>query len=111
SPVREPPIPPGSQRQRRLLSWRTALTVAGRAVKEYLATLNDAAFGAATEVEPKFVSPPRGALVEVMNSRRFMGLVLSSRITPYHIVNWRCCASQQIWPAKDRNGVIRDRGY
>jgi transposase len=28
-----------------------------RAVKDYLATLNDAAFGAATEVEPKFVSP------------------------------------------------------
>jgi hypothetical protein len=26
-------------------------------VKEYLATLNDAAFGAATGVEPKFVSP------------------------------------------------------
>ena len=26
-------------------------------MKEYLATLNDAAFGAATEVEPKFVSP------------------------------------------------------
>src|SRR5215510_9518333 len=30
---------------------------ASRAVKEYLSTLNDAAFGAATEVEPKFVSP------------------------------------------------------
>jgi transposase len=30
---------------------------ASRAVKEYLATLNDAAFGAATAVEPKFVSP------------------------------------------------------
>ena len=30
---------------------------AARAVKEYLATLNDTAFGAATEVEPKFVSP------------------------------------------------------
>lgn len=26
-------------------------------MKEYLATLNDAAFGAATEVAPKFVSP------------------------------------------------------
>ena len=26
-------------------------------MKEYLATLNDAAFGAATEVQPKFVSP------------------------------------------------------
>src|ERR1700716_2893207 len=30
---------------------------ASRAVKEYLATLNDAAFGAASEVTPKFVSP------------------------------------------------------
>jgi hypothetical protein len=31
---------------------------ASRAVKEYLATLNDAAFGAATDVTPKFVSHP-----------------------------------------------------
>ena len=31
---------------------------AGRAVDEYLAVLDDAAFGAATEVTPKFVSPP-----------------------------------------------------
>ena len=30
---------------------------ASRAVKEYLATLDEAAFGAATEVEPKFMSP------------------------------------------------------
>jgi transposase len=30
---------------------------AGRAVEEYLAVLDDAAFGAATEVMPKFVSP------------------------------------------------------
>jgi transposase len=30
---------------------------AGRAVKDYLATLDDAAWGAATEVVPKFVSP------------------------------------------------------
>jgi len=30
---------------------------AGRAVKEYLASLDDAAFGAASEVTPKFVSP------------------------------------------------------
>jgi hypothetical protein len=29
----------------------------GRAVKEYLAVLDDAAFGAATEVTPKFISP------------------------------------------------------
>jgi transposase len=31
--------------------------VSGRAVNEYLAVLDDAAFGAATEVTPKFVSP------------------------------------------------------
>src|SRR5262249_36588624 len=30
---------------------------ASRAVNEYLATLDDAAYGAATEVVPKFVSP------------------------------------------------------
>jgi transposase len=30
---------------------------AGRAVKEYLAALDDAAFGAASEVTPKFISP------------------------------------------------------
>ncbi|WP_262266397.1 IS1182 family transposase [Microvirga yunnanensis] len=32
-------------------------TAAPRAVREYLATLDEAAWGAATEVEPKFVSP------------------------------------------------------
>jgi transposase len=39
--------------------WKKEIepAVASRAVREYLATLNDAAFGAATEVEPKFVSP------------------------------------------------------
>src|SRR6202050_4775442 len=31
--------------------------VTGRAVEEYLAVLDDAAFGAATEVKPKFISP------------------------------------------------------
>jgi hypothetical protein len=39
---------------------------ASRAVREYLATLNEAAFGAATEVEPKFSrppTPPRNGLV------------------------------------------------
>src|SRR5690348_13446265 len=30
---------------------------AGRAIEEYLAVLDDAAFGAATEVTPKFISP------------------------------------------------------
>lgn len=39
--------------------WSTAIDpeVAARAVKEYLATLDNPAFGAASEVVPKFVSP------------------------------------------------------
>ncbi|TIT05361.1 MAG: transposase [Mesorhizobium sp.] len=39
--------------------WRAANlgAGAGRAVREYLATLDDAAFGAASEVTPKFISP------------------------------------------------------
>jgi transposase len=38
-------------------SKERAAKEASRAVKEYLATLDDAAFGAASEVTPKFVSP------------------------------------------------------
>ena len=37
--------------------WRADAVDPGRAVREYLATLDDAAFGAATEVKPKFISP------------------------------------------------------
>ena len=36
---------------------RSAPETASRAMREYLATLDDAAFGAASEVTPKFVSP------------------------------------------------------
>lgn len=50
-----------ANRQRSIpgIEWKKDLdpAAARRAVKEYLAALNDAAFGAATEVEPKFVSP------------------------------------------------------
>lgn len=50
-----------ANRQRSIpgIEWKKQIdpTTASRAVKEYLATLNDAAFGAATEVQPKFVSP------------------------------------------------------
>jgi transposase len=50
-----------ANRQRSIpgMEWKKQLdpAAASRAVKEYLATLNDAAFGAATEVQPKFVSP------------------------------------------------------
>jgi len=37
--------------------WRADAVDPGRAVREYLATLDDAAFGAATAVTPKFISP------------------------------------------------------
>jgi transposase len=37
--------------------WRADAVDPGRAVREYLETLDDAAFGAATEVKPKFISP------------------------------------------------------
>ena len=50
-----------ANRQRSIpgVAWKKQIdpAAASRAVKEYLATLNDAAFGAATEVQPKFVSP------------------------------------------------------
>ena len=50
-----------ANRQRSIpgIEWKKQIdpAAASRAVKEYLATLNDAAFGAATEVQPKFVSP------------------------------------------------------
>src|SRR5690348_12938782 len=47
------------QRSVRGARWNTAIDpqTASRATKEYLATLDDAAFGAASEVVPKFVSP------------------------------------------------------
>jgi hypothetical protein len=43
-----------------VIAWTnlpTLLRRATRAIDEYLAVLDDAAFGAATEVTPKFVSP------------------------------------------------------
>jgi transposase len=50
-----------ANRQRSIpgVEWKKQIdpAAASRAVKEYLATLNDVAFGAATEVQPKFVSP------------------------------------------------------
>ena len=46
-----------AQRQRGVKSAEDLDPAARRAVAEYLTTLDDAAFGAATPVEPKFVSP------------------------------------------------------
>jgi hypothetical protein len=47
------------QRSVRGTRWNRAIDpqTASRATKEYLATLNEAAFGAASKVRPKFVSP------------------------------------------------------
>src|SRR5213080_3508071 len=50
-----------ANRQRSIpgVEWKRQIdpAAASRAVKEYLVTLNDEAFGAATEMQPKFVSP------------------------------------------------------
>lgn len=46
-----------AHRQRGIETAEELKPEAKRAVAEYLATLDDAAFGAATPVEPKFVSP------------------------------------------------------
>jgi Transposase DDE domain len=49
--------------------------VTGRAVEEYLAVLDDAAFGAATEVTPKFISPvdPAGRWIGAHGGQAFFG--------------------------------------
>ena len=44
-------------RSRRRVAIASSAPMPARAVREYLATLDDAAFGAASEVKPKFVSP------------------------------------------------------
>src|SRR5262249_28991812 len=45
----------------------------GRAVQEYLAVLDDAAFGAATEVTPEFISPADPAALLDRSSYKFWG--------------------------------------
>src|SRR4029434_2537551 len=54
------------------IEWKKqkAPAAASRAVKEYLATVNDAAFGAATEVEPKLVAPSDPAAQWTAAARR-----------------------------------------
>jgi hypothetical protein len=46
-----------ARRQRRVAQANDLDPTSNRAVNEYLAVLDDAAFGGATPVEPKFVSP------------------------------------------------------
>ena len=59
---------PGSEASKEL-----SAQAASRAVKEYLATLDDAAFGAASSVTPKFVSPsdPAAQWTGAMRGRAF----------------------------------------
>lgn len=65
------------QRSIRGAQWNTAIDpqTANRATKEYLATLDDAAFGAASEVRPKFVSPsdPAAQWTGAMRGPAFFG--------------------------------------
>lgn len=70
---------------------------ASRAMREYLATLNDAAFGAASEVTPKFVSPsdPAAQWTGAMRGPAFFayadnylidvkfGIINEKKITPH----------------------------
>ena len=55
----------------------------GRAVEEYLAVLDDAAFGAATEVTPKFISPADPAA-------RWTGAHGGQAFFAYHQLSDRC---------------------
>jgi len=57
---------PGSEWNREVDPQR-----ASRAVNEYLATLDDAAYGAATQVVPKFVSDPAAQWTGAMKSAAF----------------------------------------
>src|SRR6516165_9148679 len=65
------------QRSIRGAQWSAAINpqTASRATKEYLATLDDAAFGAASEVRPKFVSPsdPAAQWTGAMRGPAFFG--------------------------------------
>jgi transposase len=65
------------QRSVRGAQWNRAIDpqTASRATKEYLATLDDAAFGAASEVKPKFVSPsdPAAQWTGAMRGPAFFG--------------------------------------
>jgi transposase len=65
------------QRSVRGARWNRAIDpqTASRATKEYLATLDDAAFGAASEVRPKFVSPsdPAAQWTGAMRGPAFFG--------------------------------------
>lgn len=72
------------QRSIRGAQWNTAIDpqTANRATKEYLATLDDAAFGAASEVKPKFVSPsdPAAQWTGAMRGPAFFGYADNSLI-------------------------------
>jgi transposase len=63
-------------------------TEASRAVQEYLATLDEAAWGAATDVEPKFVSPsdPAAQWTGAMRGPAFFAYATNYLIDTQHAV-------------------------
>jgi hypothetical protein len=69
-----------------------AAASASRAMREYLASLDDAAFGAASEVTPKFVSPsdpaaqprPLGRSISLPKERMIGGAAASRAPQPHN---------------------------
>jgi hypothetical protein len=77
---------------------------AGRAIDEYLAVLDDAAFGAATEVTPKFVSPSDPAArwtgASAIDARSSLDAALSRLRGKYSAQSMRALA---IWRARSQD--------
>jgi hypothetical protein len=66
---------------------------ASRAMREYLATLNDGAFGAVNEVVPKFVSPsdPAAQWTGAMRGPAFFAYATTRR---HGLIAMRACSNQ-----------------
>ena len=72
---------------------------AGRAVAEYLAVLDDAAFGAATEVTPKFIAPADPA------TRRTAG----QRSLPIRPITWSIPTTRSLSMSKRPRRSVKPR--
>jgi transposase len=87
---------------------------AGRAVEEYLAVLDDAAFGTATEVTPKLISPADPAARwtgahGVPISVSFSALNASTPITRGSVAPFLSCCRIEAWSCKEMSGCSRFR--
>lgn len=80
---------------------------AGRAIEEYLAVLDDAAFGAATEVTRKFISPsePAARWTGAHGGQAFFAVMSSSSIH-VHILEF---SSSDGWLRSGESGENRRR--